>query len=242
MTNTADADDAGHAGRPAPTQPATAPLPSPGTDQAGELGLALAHLRASDPVLRRLIDAHPGFDPRVWLADLPRMDAFGALIFQVIGQQLSISATRRTLGRLQDLFGGQLPAPAELLAAAPADLQKAGLSRRKTATLRAVATRFADGSLREADLHQLSDHDIEVHLTAIPGIGPWTVHGFLIIALNRADVVLPGDLALRKAIQRTYEPDHLPTPGEVLQIAQPWRPYRSLATAYLFQAAFGGRA
>lgn len=170
------------------------------------------------------------------------MDAFGALIFQVIGQQLSVPATRRTLARLQDLFGGQLPTPAELLAAAPADLQKAGLSRRKTATLRAVAARFADGSLREEDLRHLSDHDIEARLTAIPGIGPWTVHGFLIIALGRADVVLPGDLALRKAIQRTYELDHLPTPEEVLRIAQPWRPHRSLATAYLFQAAFEAHA
>jgi DNA-3-methyladenine glycosylase II len=68
------------------------------------------------------------------------------------------------------------------------------------------------------------------------------VHGFLIIALGRAGVVLPGDLALRKAIQSTYELDHLPAPEEVLRIAQPWRPYRSLATAYLFQAAFEAHA
>jgi DNA-3-methyladenine glycosylase II len=239
VTSTAGADGAGHAARrPAPAQPATAPLPSPDADHAGERDLAVAHLRAADPVLSRLIDAHPGFDPRAWLADLPEMDSFGALIFQLIGQQLSVSATRRTLGRVQDLFGGQLPAPAELLAAAPGDLQKAGLSRRKVATLRDVAARFADGSLREEDLRRLSDHDIEARLTAIPGIGPWTVHGFLIIAFGRADVMLPGDLALRKAIQRTYQLDHLPTPEEVLQISQPWRPYRSLATAYLFQAAF----
>lgn len=239
MTGTAGAGEASEAERrPAPAQPAAAPLPSPGADQAGERDLALAHLRAADPVLRRLIDAHPGFDPRAWLADLPSMDAFGALIFQIIGQQLSVSATRRTLGRLQDLFGGRLPAPAQLLAADPADLQRAGLSRRKTASLRAVAAQFADGSLREEGLRRLSDHEIEARLTAIPGIGPWTVHGFLIIALGRADVVLPGDLALRKAIQRSYELDHLPTPGEVLRIAQPWRPYRSLASAYLFQAAF----
>jgi DNA-3-methyladenine glycosylase II len=74
-------------------------------------------------------------------------------------------------------------------------------------------------------------------LTAIPGIGPWTVQGALIIALQREDVVLPGDLALRKAVQVAYQLDHLPTQQEVLAIAEKWRPYRSLATSYLFSAA-----
>ena len=86
----------------------------------------------------------------------------------------------------------------------------------------------------------MSDQDIEALLTAIPGIGPWTVHGMLIIALSRPDVVLPGDLALRKVIRQTYHLDHLPSQDEVLRIAEPWRPYRSLATAYPFQAD-GGR-
>jgi hypothetical protein len=83
----------------------------------------------------------------------------------------------------------------------------------------------------------LVDEEILDRLTAITGIGPWTVHGMLIIALDRADVVLPGDLALRKAIQRSYQLDHLPSQQEVLSVAEPWRPYRSLATAYLFQVA-----
>ena len=83
-----------------------------------------------------------------------------------------------------------------------------------------------------------SDAEIEARLTTITGIGPWTVHGFLIIALDRPDVVLPGDLALRKAIQTGYGLDHLPSEAEVIDIAEPWRPYRSLATAYLFQSAF----
>jgi DNA-3-methyladenine glycosylase II len=75
-------------------------------------------------------------------------------------------------------------------------------------------------------------------LTAIPGIGPWTVQGALIIALQRQDVVLPGDLALRKAIQAAYQLDHLPSQQEVLAIAEKWRPHRSLATSYLFSARF----
>ncbi len=75
-------------------------------------------------------------------------------------------------------------------------------------------------------------------LTAIPGIGPWTVQGALLIALQREDVVLPGDLALRKAVQAAYQLDHRPSQQEVLSIAEKWRPYRSLATSYLFSAAF----
>ena len=73
-------------------------------------------------------------------------------------------------------------------------------------------------------------------MTAIPGIGPWTAQGALVLALGREDVVLSGDLALRKVIQRTYRLDHLPTPTEVLAIAEKWRPYRSVATRYLFSA------
>ena len=100
-----------------------------------------------------------------------------------------------------------------------------------------MAAQFADGSLSDDALRRLPDEEILDRLTAVTGIGPWTVHGMLIIALDRADVVLPGDLALRKAIRRSYRLDHLPSQQEVLQIAEPWRPYRSLATAYLFQVA-----
>src|SRR5271165_4509089 len=96
-----------------------------------------------------------------------------------------------------------------------------GLSHRKVTTLRAVAAQFADGSLSDDDLRRLSDDDIEARLTTIPGIGPWTVHGLLIIAFDRPDVVLPGDLALRKAIQRAYGLDHLPDEHQVREIAEP---------------------
>src|SRR6266536_2731916 len=74
---------------------------------------ARSHLRQADPVLARLIDDRPGFDPQAWMARLPPMDLYGALLFQVTGQQLSVPATRRTLARIQALFGGHLPAPAE---------------------------------------------------------------------------------------------------------------------------------
>src|SRR5277367_4778163 len=173
------------------------------------------------------------------MTELPPMDLYGALLFQVTGQQLSVPATRRTVARIQALFGGHLPAPAELLAVDPAQLRQAGLSWRKIGTLRDLAQRLTDGRLDQDVLSTLPDDELMAELTAISGIGPWTVQGAMLVALRREDVVLPGDLALRKAVQTAYGLDHRPSQDEVLAIAEKWRPYRSLATSYLFSAVFG---
>ena len=199
---------------------------------------ARAYLHNADPVLAGLIDDRPAFDPQAWMARLPPMDLYGALLFQVTGQQLSVPATRRTLARIEGLFDGHLPSPTELLGVEPGKLREAGLSWRKINTLRDLAERLSDGRLNQNVLSGLPDDELLAQLTAIPGIGPWTVQGALLIALHREDVVLPGDLALRKAVQAAYQLDHLPTQQEVLAIAEKWRPYRSLATSYLFSAAF----
>ena len=206
--------------------------------RAAWLQEARSHLRNADPVLARLIDDRPAFDPRAWMAQLPAMDLYGALLFQVTGQQLSVPATRRTLARIEALFGGHLPSPTELLSVEPGKLREAGLSWRKVSTVRDLAERLSDGRLNPDVLSSLPDEELMAELTGIPGIGPWTVQGALIIALGREDVVLPGDLALRKAVRAAYELDHLPSQQEVLAIADSWRPYRSLATSYLFSAAF----
>ena len=136
------------------------------------------------------------------------------------------------------MFDGHLPSPAELLTVEPAQLRAAGLSWRKIDTLRDLAERLSDGRLDEDALAALPDDDFIAALTAIPGIGPWTAQGVLLVALRREDVVLPGDLALRKAIRNAYELDRLPSEQEVLAIAEKWRPFRSLATSYLFASAF----
>ncbi len=206
--------------------------------RAGQLEQQRSRLHQADPVLARLIDARPDFDPRAWLAELPPLDLFGALIFQVTGQQLSVAATRATLDRIEALFGGRLPSPAELLAVDPGKLREAGLSRRKIDTLRDLAERLTDGRLDQDALSDLPDDELITALTAISGIGPWTVQGAMLVALGREDVVLPGDLALRKAVQAVYQLDHLPSQQEVLDIAEKWRPYRSLATSYLFASAY----
>ena len=206
--------------------------------RATSLRDARSRLRHADPVMARLIDARPDFDPHAWIAQLPPMDLYGALLFQIVGQQLSVAATRRTLERIRALFGGHLPSPAELLGIDPGSLRQAGLSWRKIGTLRGLAERLSDGRLDVDVLSGLPDEEFMAALTAISGIGPWTAQGALLIALQREDVVLPGDLALRKAVQSAYQLDHLPSQQEVITIAEKWRPYRSLATSYLFSAAF----
>jgi DNA-3-methyladenine glycosylase II len=198
-------------------------------------------LRNADPVLARLIDARPGFRPRAWMDELPPLDAFATLVFQVAGQQLSVASTRAIISHLQERFGGHMPSPAELLAADPQVLREAGFSARKGQTLRALAERFVDGRLSDEALARMTDDEVEAALTEVSGIGPWTARGFLLVALDRPDVFLSGDLALRRAIQRAYGFDHLPNEDEVAEVSDRWRPYRSLAVSYLFSSEYDGQ-
>jgi DNA-3-methyladenine glycosylase II len=107
-------------------------------------------LREADPVLARLIDARPDFRPRAWMDELPPLDAFGTLVFQVAGQQLSVSSTRAIISHLRERFGGHLPSPAELLAADPQVLRDSGFSARKGETLRALGARVPARGSRSA--------------------------------------------------------------------------------------------
>ena len=198
-------------------------------------------LRKADRTLARIIDANPGFRPRAWMDDLPPLDSFGTLIFQVAGQQLSVASTRAIISHLEDHFGGHMPSARELLAADPKVLRESGFSVRKGQTLRALAERFVDGRLSDKKFERMSDDEIQAALTAVPGIGPWTARGFLLVALDRPDVFLSGDLALRHTIQRQYKLDHLPTDDELIKLSDRWRPYRSLAVSYLFASAYGGQ-
>jgi len=221
--------------RTRPPRPPAARRHSGGSAPADPI--AREFLGQADPVLKRLIDARPDFHPRAWLEQLPPLDAFGTLVFQVIGQQLSVTATRAIVARLRERFSGRLPSPEELLAVDPHELRASGMSTRKGSTLRALAERFLDGRLSDQSLALMSDEEIEATLTEVPGIGPWTAHGFLIVALDRPDVLLSGDLALRRAVQNAYGFDHLPTEDEMVELAERWRPYRSLAVSYLFASA-----
>ena len=165
------------------------------------------------------------------------MDLFGALVFQIIGQQISVIAATAIFARLTEHFGGRVPDAGELAAVDQGTLRGLGLSRRKAATVLDLAQRFSDGRLSETELRELPDQEVIRRLTEVKGIGAWTVQGALLIALRQPDVIRTDDLALRHSIQARYGLDHLPDPAEVADLARHWKPYRSLASSLLLAAA-----
>src|SRR5467141_2600734 len=189
----------------------------------------LAALKASDPKMARLIDATEPVDSKAWRRARPLGDPFSVLVYSIIGQQISGFAARAIAGRLQDRFGGRIPSPTELLALDPADLKSVGLSRMKVEYLRSLAEHIISGQL-----HKLSDDEVRKQITASRGLGRWTADMFLLINLERPDILPIGDLGIRTAVQRYCRLDHLPTPKEVDAIGDKWRPHRSLASFYLW--------
>jgi DNA-3-methyladenine glycosylase II len=195
---------------------------------------AVDHLRAADPVLCRVIDSIPELEDR--RAGRPD-DHYGALVRSIVGQQLSTKAARAIYGRLVERYGGRTPTPAEVLAEDPEELRAAaGLSRAKVTFLRSLATHVVDGSLELERLDELPDDEVIAELVAVKGLGVWTAHMFLIFHLGRPDVLAVGDLGIRRAVMTWYELPALPAPAELEGIAEPWRPYRTLACLYLWQS------
>jgi DNA-3-methyladenine glycosylase II len=153
-----------------------------------------------------------------------------------VGQQLSTKAARSIYGRLEEMFGGRAPTPRELLAADSEAVRSVGLSRPKVGYLRDLAEHVQDGRLELDRLTELSDEEVIAEVTAVKGLGVWTAHMFLIFHLGRPDVLPVGDLGIRNAMARAYGLDGAPKPVEMEAIAEPWRPYRSLASLYLWRS------
>ena len=207
------------------------------SQQPGDVRTGLAWLREADPVLARVIDEHPAFDPTAWMRRLPTLDLFGALVFQVVGQQISVVAARAIFARVLGRFGGRAPDPTDLVALDPQTLRELGLSRQKANTVLDLAQRFTDNRLSEVELRNLPDEEAIRQLTAVKGVGPWTAKGALLIALHRPDLVRTEDIALRHAIQLHYGLPHLPDQDEVAALARRWSPYGSLASSLLLATA-----
>ena len=196
---------------------------------------ALEELRRSDPVMRRLVDAHGPLDEEERRRGRP-LEPYGALVRSIVGQKLSTKAARTIYERLTDLFDGRTPSPAELLAADPEEVRSAGLSRPKVSYLRSLAEHVESGELELARLSELPDEEVSQQLTAVKGLGQWTADMFLIFHLGRPDVLPVGDLGVRRAVEREYELPDLPDAARLTEIGQPWRPHRSLASLYLWRS------
>jgi DNA-3-methyladenine glycosylase II len=202
-------------------------------------------LRRADPVLGAVVDdvvrqggTRPALPPDPALSNDPNMptDCYGVLIRAIASQNISGFAARAIYRKLTERFGGRLPAPQQILDDDQDALRlAAGLSHAKTVSLRSLAERILSGDLELDRLHDLPDEEVVAQLSAVKGIGKWTADMFLIWHLNRPDVLPVGDLEIRQAVQRLYGLAALPGPADLERIAEPWRPYRTLACLFLWR-------
>jgi DNA-3-methyladenine glycosylase II len=196
-------------------------------------------LAAADPTIGALIERMGKIDLATRLQRRKEerpADAYGALLRAIVGQQLSTKAARTIYLRVLDLFGGTTPSPEQLLEASEEDLRGCGLSGRKTEYVRDLARHVLSGELELDRLEQLEDEQVIEEIVAVRGLGRWTAEMFLLFHLQRPDVLSGGDLGIRKAIQVEYGLEEMPPPATVIEIGEPWRPHRSLASLYLWES------
>lgn len=197
----------------------------------------IRHLRKSDPRLRPVIDA---WGPYLAVADKPAAP-YDTLVTAIVHQQLSVKAGRTIAGRVRALTpGANYPDPDRMLALDPALLRSAGLSNAKVSYVRDLAARVADGRLNLRALNRMSDEEAIAALTTVKGIGVWSAHMHLMFHLGRLDVLPVGDLGLRMAAAKVYGLPQYATVDELTRIAEPWRPYRSMGTWYLWRSLEAG--
>jgi DNA-3-methyladenine glycosylase II len=196
--------------------------------------LACRHLTQADPRLGELMQRAGEFSMR----PQPTQSLFAALARSIVYQQLSGRAAETILGRVIQSAGRRpFPTPRDLLEISPERLRQAGLSAAKTAALKDLAARTLEGSIPSlARVRGMDDEEIIESLTAVRGIGRWTVEMLLIFRLGRPDVLPVTDLGVRKGFGRWFRRGKLPEPPAMIRRAERWRPYRSIASWYLWRA------
>ena len=221
-----------------------AALPSPRSLYAGkgplpfDGALAVEHLHAKDPVLSKLIARVGPFALQTEGTQAP----FQSLTESIMHQQVTGKAAAAILGRFRASFGTAktFPKPERLTVATDEELRAVGVSRSKAAAIRDLAAKTLDGTVPTSKaLHTMTDDEIIERLVAVRGIGVWTVHMLLMFRLGRPDVLPVGDYGVRKGFAKTFHPkrtkDDLPTPSAVAKRAERWRPYRTVASWYMWR-------
>ena len=197
------------------------------------LAVAQHHLAKHDPALKPVIATYgpPTFTPH--------RDYYRALVESIISQQLSVKAADTILKRFLTLFPDKaFPEPADLLVVDDEKLRSVGLSRQKAGYIHDLGAKVLDGSVRFDQLDELENEAIIQELTAIKGVGVWTVHMFLMFCMGRLDVLPVGDLGIKNGIQKLYGLKEKPDAAKIAQIAERhvWHPYESVASWYIWKS------
>ena len=196
----------------------------------GEIEIALRHLRNADPLLAPLIDLHqsPTFDNF--------HTPFLALTRSILYQQLAYKAGTSIYTRFVSLCGGEQGViPETVLTLTPQQLRQIGVSGRKASYLHDLARKYQNGILSDSAIINMDDKSLFTMLTMVNGIGSWSVHMFMIFSLHRPDVLPINDLGVRKGVQLLYNLEELPRPSQMDQLCEKWRPYRSVASWYMWR-------
>ena len=189
------------------------------------------HLRDVDAVMRALVPQAG----RCKLDETRRRQAFPALVQTIVAQQISVHAAASIGRRVRGLFGGRSPSARRLREMDEDTLRGAGLSRQKVAYLRDLSDRVADRRLNLAALERMTDEEVLSALTAVKGIGRWTAEVFMMFRLGRLDLLPVDDLGLLDGARILYDLPARPSDAQLLEIGEPWRPYRSIGAWYLWQ-------
>ncbi len=192
---------------------------------------AQRHLARRDAVLKRLITQVGPCTLRI------DPDGFGVLARSIISQQISAKAAISIGVRFIEALGAKGLCPEAVLAASDKMLRSAGLSASKTLSLRDLAEKVHSGAVPLDELPQLSDEEVIDRLLPVRGIGRWTAEMFLIFSLGRVDVLPVGDYGLRAGVQRAYELKEVPDKDQLTELAEPWKPYRSIGTWFIWKSA-----
>lgn len=168
----------------------------------------------------------------------PHTDHYGELVGSIVGQQLSAKAAGAIWRRVLALFGGRMPRPEQLIEIDGQKLRDIGLSWAKVKYVKDLAEHVIDGRLDLDHIATMPNDQLIEQLTAVKGLGEWSAHMFMMFGLGRLDILPVGDLGVRKAVQKLYGLDGLPTPEQIITISNKnnWHPYESVAAWYLWQS------
>lgn len=191
--------------------------------------IALKHLK-KDRRLSKVIDRIGEYEIRI------TKNKFESLVEAIITQQLSGSAAKSISTRFRSIYNTRFPKPIDVIETPSAKLRKTGLSKMKVEYIKEISKKIVSKELQLQKLPKLSDAEVVEELTKIRGVGKWTAEMFLIFTLGRMDVLPVGDLGLKKGIQKLYSLDELPSDKKMFKIAEKWRPYRTVATWYLWKS------